>query len=178
MCSTYRSLATTRIISRSVRRRVIAEDTVTFEMDDPHFPFEIDVYHRVIICLTCQYAVIPSQTKTHLRVYHKRLTLQQRRNIVSKVENIAELAKDHKDVIYPQPHTPPVFGLPVYFDGLKCTETNSQGDVCSYMCRTLHLMQEHCKQKHNWVNRLKRGGDVRTKQLHTSNKIWIENYAC
>ena len=178
MCSTYRSLATTRIISRSVRRRVIAEDTVTFEMDDPHFPFEIDVYHRVIICLTCQYAVIPSQTKTHLRVYHKRLTLQQRRNIVSKVENIAELAKDHKDVIYPQPYTPLVFGLPVYFDGLKCTETNSQGDVCSYMCRTLHLMQEHCKQKHNWVNRQKRGGDVRTKQLHTSNKIWTENHAC
>lgn len=149
MCSTYRSLATTRIISRSVRRRVIVDDIVTFEIDDPYSPFEISICHRVIICLICQYAVIPSQTKTHLQVYHKRLTLQQRRDIVSKVENIAELAKDHKDVIYPQPYTPLVFSLPVYFDSLKCTETSSQSGVCSYMCRTLHLMQEHYKQKHN-----------------------------
>jgi uncharacterized protein (DUF2225 family) len=125
MCSIYRSLATTRIISRSIRRRVIAEDTITFEIDDLYFPFKIDIYYRVIICLTCQYAVIPSQTKTHLQVYHKRLTLQQRRDIVSKVENIAELAKDYKDVIYPQPYTPLVFSLLVYFDSLKCTETSS-----------------------------------------------------
>jgi hypothetical protein len=39
-------------------------------------------------------------------------------------------------------------------------------------------MQEHCKRKHDWVNRWKRGGDVRTKQPHTSNKIWTENHAC
>jgi hypothetical protein len=152
MCSVRWSVAIASIISRSVCRGVTAEDTLTFKMDDSRFPFETDIQHRVIICLSCQYAVIPSQTKTHLKVYHKRLTLQQRRDIVSRVENIAELAKDHKDVIYPQPHTPPVFGLPVYFDGLKCTKTSSQGNVCSYMCRTLHLMQEHCKQKHNWVN--------------------------
>ena len=130
----------THFISRSVRRRVIAGNTVTFEMDDSYFPFKTDINHRVIICLTCQYAVIPSQTKTHLQVYHKRLTLQQRRDIVSKVENLAELAKDHKDVIFPQPHTPPVFSLPVYFDGLKCTETSSQGDICSYICRILYLI--------------------------------------
>lgn len=90
----------TRLISRSVCKGVIVEDTVTFEMDDSYFPFETNIYHRVIICLSCQYVVIPLQTKTHLQVYYKRLTLQQRRDIIAKVENIAKLAKDYKDVIY------------------------------------------------------------------------------
>jgi hypothetical protein len=39
-------------------------------------------------------------------------------------------------------------------------------------------MQEHCKQKHQWVNRQKRGGDSRAKQSHTPNKVWTEHHAC
>jgi hypothetical protein len=81
------------ITSRSVPRKSVTEDTVTFEMGDLHFPFESDTQNRVIICLICQYAIIPTQAKTHLQIYHKRLTLQQRRDIVSKVENTAELAR-------------------------------------------------------------------------------------
>jgi hypothetical protein len=152
------------ITSRSVPRRSVTKDTVTFEMGDSHFPFESDTQNRVIVCLTCQYAMIPTQAKTHLQIYHKRLTLQQRRDIVSKIEDTAELARVPYDVVYPGPCTPLVFYLPVYLDGLKCTKTSSQGDVYSYICRTLHPMQEHCKRKHDWVNRYKRGGDVRTRQ--------------
>ena len=39
-------------------------------------------------------------------------------------------------------------------------------------------MREHCRQKHGWVNQQKRGGDVRAKQVHTSNKIWTEDHTC
>jgi hypothetical protein len=39
-------------------------------------------------------------------------------------------------------------------------------------------MHEHCYEKHGWVNQQKRGGDVRSKQLHAINKIWTENHAC
>ncbi|KAI7722348.1 hypothetical protein KC353_g581, partial [Hortaea werneckii] len=39
-------------------------------------------------------------------------------------------------------------------------------------------MRKHCKEKHGWVNQQKRGGDVRTKQLHARNKIWTQNRAC
>jgi hypothetical protein len=81
------------ITSRSVPRKSVTEDTVTFEMGDLHFLFENDTQSRVIVCLTCQYAIFPTQAKTHLQTYHKRLTLQQRRDIVSKVENTAELAR-------------------------------------------------------------------------------------
>jgi hypothetical protein len=39
-------------------------------------------------------------------------------------------------------------------------------------------MRKHCKEEHGWVNQQKRGGDVRTKRLHTENKIWTPNRAC
>jgi hypothetical protein len=147
-------------------------------MNDFDRVFETDFQHRILICLSCQYAIIPSQAKTHLQVYHKRLTVRQRRNITSKVEGTTRLARVPEDVIYPEPSEPPVANLPVYFDGLKCTGITSQGNTCSYICRTLHPMQEHCKQKHNWTNQQRRGGDARSKQLHTSNKIWTENHSC
>lgn len=41
-------------------------------MDDFRRIFEIDSRHRILICLPCQYAVIPSHTKTHLQTHHKR----------------------------------------------------------------------------------------------------------
>ena len=39
-------------------------------------------------------------------------------------------------------------------------------------------MREHCKQKHGWVNQQKRGGDTQAKQLHSTNKIWVQDRAC
>jgi hypothetical protein len=156
----------------------VVDNIVTFEMNDFDRVFETDFQHRILICLSCQYAIIPSQAKTYLQVYHKRLTVQQRRDIISKVEGTTQLARVREDVIYPEPTEPPVANLPVYFDGLKCTGITSQGNACSYMCRTLHPMQEHCKQKHNWTNQQRRGGDTRSEQLHTSNKIWTENHSC
>jgi hypothetical protein len=53
MCSVRWLVAIASIISRSIRRGVIVEDTLTSEMDDSRFPFETDIQHRVIICLTC-----------------------------------------------------------------------------------------------------------------------------
>jgi hypothetical protein len=75
------------------------------------------------------------------------------------------VARVPEDVIYLEPTEPPVANLPTYFDGLKSTGTTSQGNACSYMCRTLHPTQEHCKQKHNWTNQQRRRGDARLKQL-------------
>jgi hypothetical protein len=49
---------------------------------DFHHLFEIDSRHKILICKGCQYAIIPSHFKTHLQVYHPRLTLQQRRDFV------------------------------------------------------------------------------------------------
>jgi hypothetical protein len=72
---------------------------------------EINRKHRVLICRQCQYAVVPSQLATHLKVYHPRLTLQQRRDYSTKVENCSALATVHEDVVYPSLNDPPVLSL-------------------------------------------------------------------
>jgi hypothetical protein len=133
---------------------------------------DIDGKHRILICRRCQYAIVPSHIATHLKVQHPQLTLQQRRGYISKVENHSALAKIYEEVVYPLPDDPPIESLPIYFDGLKCDWVSDGGIICSYVCRDLRLMRKHCNQKHGWVNQQKRGGDVRTKQLHTANKIW------
>jgi hypothetical protein len=66
-------------------------------MDDSHRIFEIDSQHHILICRCCQYAVVPSHAKTHLNTHHKRLSIQQRADFVSRVERSTELAKIHTD---------------------------------------------------------------------------------
>lgn len=147
-------------------------------MDDFHRLFEVNARHRILICLNCQYAIVPSQSKTHLQVYHKRLSLQQRRDLISKIESTAELARRHEDVVYPEATEAPVANLPVYFDGINCNWSDDTGKTCNYVCRTIHVMQEHCKRHHGWVNTQKRGGDMRAKKRHVENRIWVEDQAC
>ena len=147
-------------------------------MDDFHRLFLIDSQCRVLICTDCQYAVVPAQMGKHLRTHHKRLTLQQRRDIISAVDRLPILARVPSDVTYPSPSDPPVANIPVYFDGMKCSSVDPRGVPCLYICRTPRGIREHCEQKHGWVNSQKRGGDTRSKQTHAKNKIWTENHAC
>jgi hypothetical protein len=146
-------------------------------MDFDHL-FQIDSKHKILICTGCQYAIVPSHLTTHLRVYHPRFSLEQRRDFVAKVEGCSTLANTHEEVVCPTLIDPPVPYLPVYFDGLRCDWASDLEIACSYVCRDLRLMRKHCKQEHGWVNQQKRGGDVRTKRLHTGNKIWTPDRAC
>jgi hypothetical protein len=116
-------------------------------MDFDHF-FQIDSKHKILICTGCQYAIVPSHLTTHLRVYHPRFTLEQRRDLVAKVEGCSTLANVHEEVVYPTLVDPPVPYLPVSFDGLRCDWVSDREIACSYVCRDLRLMRKHCKQEH------------------------------
>lgn len=89
-------------------------------MDFQHL-FEINPRHRVLICRSCQYAIVPTHFKTHLQVLYPRLSLQQRRNFTQEVESASDIARAHEDVVYPSLTDPPVDSLLVYFDSLRCT---------------------------------------------------------
>jgi hypothetical protein len=102
--------------------------SISLDMDFQHL-FEINPRHRVLICKSCQYAIVPAHFKTHLQVYHSRLSLQQRRDFTQEVESDSNVARVHEDVVYPLLTDPPVESLPVYFDGLRCTWA-SNTDVC------------------------------------------------
>jgi hypothetical protein len=151
---------------------------VPFTMDELSRIFIHHVEYRIVVCTTCQFAVVPSQVLQHLKKHHNRLTHQQRRTIAEKVCSLPQLALVESDVIYPRPNQLPIDTLPVFFDGLKCIGKHEDGNACRYMCRTTTGMQKHCKDKHGWVNIQKRGGDVRGKRSHSENKLWECNRAC
>lgn len=140
--------------------------------------FNVKARYGILVCNSCQYAVPPAHVQRHLKDHHKRLTLEQRRSILVEVRTHNELAQSRGDVVYPLPNEPPVDGLPVFFDGLRCNAIDDNGQKCGYICRAPRRIRKHCDQCHGWVNEQKRGGNARLKQVHATNKIWTCNHAC
>lgn len=147
-------------------------------MDEFDRSFTTYPRYRVIVCNKCQVAVIPAQVEEHLRKQHSRLSRQERHDIAERFYSFRNIALVESDVIYPKSSEPPLDALPIYFDGLKCTGSDAQGQPCLYICRTPCGIQQHCKEEHDWENKQKRGGDVRAKQTHSANKLWECNKAC
>lgn len=132
----------------------------------------------IIICVSCQFAVVLSQTKQHLREHHSHLTADQRSGIVESVNALKALAQDEASVVYPSPTISPVGGLPIYHDGLKCGGKQVTDRPCTYVCRSLYGMQKHCRDAHGWINARRRGGDVRSQASKASNEMWMIGCVC
>ena len=114
----------------------------------------------------------------HLKKYHRQLSLVVRKEIVSVVDTLPDLARELKNVRYPAPTTPYIPYLEVFDDGLQCLGIQEHGQRCGQLLRTTWSMQKHCAHHHGWINERKRGGDVRTKQTHASNRMWEEGQRC
>lgn len=67
-------------------------------MDDFPRLSVVDDRCRILICIDCQYAVMPAHIGQHFRTHHKRLALQQRRDIISAVDGLPILARVPSDV--------------------------------------------------------------------------------
>ncbi|KAK1076625.1 hypothetical protein LTR33_008780, partial [Friedmanniomyces endolithicus] len=147
-------------------------------MDDFERCFDFHDQFHIIVCVSCQFAVVPSQTKEHLRKHHARLSSEQRSRIIERVNALPTLARDEGSVVYPPPSHTPVDHLPIFFDGVKCLGQSASGRLCAYVCRTVYGMQEHCRHAHGWVNKRKRGGDVPSSHAKMSNEMWEKNRAC
>ena len=79
---------------------------------------------------------------------------------------------------YPASATHHIPQLEVFDDGLQCLGIKENGQRCGQVFRTTWSMQKHCTDQHGWTNEQKRGGDVRTKQMHAPNRLWIEGRRC
>lgn len=102
-------------------------------MDEFDCLFQIDSHYRVQICRQCQYAIVPSQTRTHLQKHHQRFSREHRNAVAQRCEAITELARRAEDVIYPVSTDAAIASLPIYFDGIKC-QAIDQGQTCAYIC--------------------------------------------
>lgn len=144
-----------------------------FERIFDHWP-----QYRVIYCRQCQFCPVPDQVLGHLKQYHGHLSLAIRKEIVRIVDDLPDLARELRQVRYPNATTSHIPQLKVFEDGLRCLGVKENGQGCGQLYRTTWSMQQHCASQHGWANEQKRGGDVRTKHTHASNRMWATGQRC
>ncbi|KAK3620044.1 hypothetical protein LTR22_025756 [Elasticomyces elasticus] len=88
--------------------------------------------------------------------HHPELSSELRKSIIEASRELSGVAHTSDEVQYPDPEALPVFGLPIYEDGLRCTAVDDVGVQCRY----------------------KRGGNARAKAVHAVNKMWDEGKHC
>ncbi|CAA9967161.1 ATP-dependent DNA helicase Q1 [Pyrenophora teres f. maculata] len=128
---------------------------------------------HVIVCQPCATAIPPAQVVTHLKERHPKVAVATRKSLAAIVHALPDLAWSPGDVRVPKPAKEPIAGLQSRGDGLVCLL-----ERCWYTCISLQGIQKHCKEEHGWVNQQKRGGDMRQKSKHASNRIWRDGQSC
>ena len=126
--------------------------------------------YRVMICQACKFAVVPDQAEYHIRVHHPTLSIQQRREILSAIEQLPDLARSKQEIRYPISSSEAIPGLPIYRDGFQCIQTE-----CKYICKGLKNIQRHCQSEHGWTSVKRKGRPTKAqkKQLEEG-KVWKE----
>ncbi|KAK3617752.1 hypothetical protein LTR22_026629 [Elasticomyces elasticus] len=120
----------------------------------------------------------PEHVRAHLQQAHATISKDKRESIARVFAEWRDIARTKEDVQYPHPDEPPIEGLPLYDDGLKCRGTDATGEACQYVCRTIQGIQQHCKQQHGWINRQRRGDRITERKKHSPNRMWIEGQHC
>ena len=106
----------------------------------------------MIICRSCESAVIPQQVKTHLASKHRQaVSSKQRVLIYEAVLRLPNLATRQQDVRFPQATDRPVPHLPVELGGFGCS-VQSDSHACGFVAGVLKHMQQHCRDSHGWAN--------------------------
>lgn len=140
-------------------------------------PFRILPELRVLVCNTCQFAVLADEVITHLRNsnHAKQYSPKQRRQLQMHIKETTDVIRslgELKCFQYPPPETPALpYILPPQKDGIRC-------DQCSYVVRGIASMQRHCREEHNWVNDWERGGNIRQKLLRQRSLPWTTGVYC
>ena len=129
---------------------------------------ELSTAHRVIICHSCQCALIASQLLNHFRKHHPQVTIQQRRALYQHFDPLS--ATSLEQVQMPAQPVPSIPGLPWSPEGLKCILCTDQSPyIC--LCRT--AMKTHCRQVHKWTNPYSSGGSLRSRR--DREYPWVKN---
>lgn len=137
-------------------------------------PFLYDNRYPFVFCQECRWACIAKEVETHLAKNHTRIQPLTRRAIAQKVQSIPGLIQDQAELAaysLPDRVTPIPYIEEPKRDGLRCRK-------CRYVTRKVRVMQQHCKEQHNWVNDWKKGGNIKAKKQEPRQLPWIEGVWC
>jgi hypothetical protein len=101
--------------------------------------------NRIAVCKHHQQGIVKSQLAAHLNNSHQEYVKRMRQKIVQTAEQEASLqewADDADQVVYPSPDAAPLPHLPMYRDGLQCTQ-------CPYINRSILRIRDHCRDEHS-----------------------------
>jgi hypothetical protein len=129
----------------------------------------------ILVCIQCRFAVAPQFLLAHLKAKHPNLATEERQRIAAYNCGLTGLAYTLDQVKFPNPDDPPCSMLPVWRNGLRCTETAANGEQCRYIVSSSQMIQRHCRLVHGWQNKQGRGGNQQKKQVHPANKMWDVN---
>lgn len=108
---------------------------------------------RCMICLDCQWVVLPADLPGHMIKQHNMDKL----NAKELSTNVAmyEPFRTREEVCDPAPGGPPVEGLAVHLDGFSCGE-------CDYAAKALNTIQRHMREEHSNSSNFLKGVAVQT----------------
>jgi len=101
-------------------------------------PFIHFLEQRLVVCLECRYAVLPSNIDTHLKDKdtHNMLTEDQKHIIkeVWKIKGLIQNKSALNSLSFPPANNPPIAALQTPRDnGMKCQLQDDQGKPCHYI---------------------------------------------
>lgn len=137
-------------------------------------PFLYDDRYPFVFCQECRWACIAKEVETHLAKNHTTIQPSTRRAIAQRVQSIPGLIQDQAELAgysLPDRVTPIPYIEEPKRDGLRCR-------TCRYVTRRVRVIQQHCKEQHNWVNDWKKGGNIKAKKQEPRQLPWIEGVWC
>lgn len=117
--------------------------------------------YRVLICISCKYALVQNTVASHLRSAHKgQLTPSDMKDCLKIVGGMCLEPPELVQGIVVPPSSPPIPHLALFFDGIMCRLCESQ----PYVCRNERKMKRHLKESHAWTSGEKGGRPSKVSQ--------------
>lgn len=130
---------------------------------------------QLVICSRCGFACVANEVEAHLRIRHKSILLHERRIIIEAIQRVPNIIRTHAELVkfqFPSPTTGTIpFLAPPLHDGLRC-------NYCSYIALSVQTIQDHCRNKHDWVNPRKAGRPSNSRQSSEPDNSWTRGVQC
>ncbi|KAF2158374.1 hypothetical protein M409DRAFT_31110 [Zasmidium cellare ATCC 36951] len=110
--------------------------------------FEYLPEHRLAVCRTCHFAVLPSQATTHLAHHHRDIPARLRPAIVRELAGWPDICQQPSSGVAPAGVPEPFSSLALFTDGLQC---QLEPQACRYICRSLGTLRGHWRRAHQWA---------------------------
>jgi Orsellinic acid/F9775 biosynthesis cluster protein D len=101
---------------------------------------------RVIICTSCQIALIQSRLKNHLSLNNHDYSNKKRKEVINwayELEGLISSESDISNVVFPPKESSPIEGLLLETNGFACTVNN-----CNYITGSKETIRKHLRDSH------------------------------